>query len=77
MRVALAQPCARFTVYALDPGERGKVRSAVAGQAAEAGPADRQASVGPRPSSRSRVMSLLGALPKKRAYSRLNCDGLR
>jgi hypothetical protein len=29
------------------------------------------------PSSRSRAISLLGALPKKRPYSLLNCDGLR
>ena len=26
---------------------------------------------------RSRAMSLVGALPKKRLYSRLNCDALR
>ena len=31
----------------------------------------------PNPSSRSRAMSLVGALPKKRAYSLLNCDALR
>ena len=29
------------------------------------------------PSSRSRAISLLGALPKKRPYSLLNCDGLK
>ena len=35
------------------------------------------ASLRPSPSSRSRAISLLGALPKKRAYSLLNCDALR
>jgi hypothetical protein len=29
------------------------------------------------PSSRSRAMSLVGAFPKKRPYSLLNCDALR
>ena len=29
------------------------------------------------PSARRRAVSFMGALPKKRAYSRLNCDGLR
>ena len=28
------------------------------------------------PSSRNRLMSFVGALPKKRQYSRLNCAGL-
>jgi len=36
--VALAQPSANFTLYALYPGERGKVGSAVADQADEAEP---------------------------------------
>jgi len=30
-----------------------------------------------RVSWRSRAMSLVGAFPKKRLYSRLNCDALR
>jgi hypothetical protein len=30
----------------------------------------------PTPSPRSLTMSLVGELPKKRAYSRLNCDAL-
>ena len=29
------------------------------------------------PCSRSLAMSLVGALPKRRAYSRLNCEALR
>ena len=29
------------------------------------------------PSARRRAVSFVGALPKKRAYSRLNCEGLR
>ena len=31
---------------------------------------------GTTPSARSRLTSRIGARPKKRAYSRLNCDGL-
>lgn len=31
----------------------------------------------PKPSSRNRWMSFVGALPKKRPYSRVNCDALR
>ncbi len=37
----------------------------------------RSAAAGGNPFSRSRAISLVGALPKKRAYSLLNCDGLR
>ena len=37
----------------------------------------RSAERGPKPCSRKCAMSLVGARPKKRPYSRVNCDGLR
>ena len=37
----------------------------------------RPAPAGASPSARRRAVSLVGALPKKRPYSRVNCDGLR
>ena len=37
----------------------------------------RATSTAVRPSSRNRAMSLVGALPKKRPYSLLNCDALK
>ena len=36
----------------------------------------RQVRSGRNPWSRSRAMSFVGAKPKRRAYSRLNCDAL-
>ena len=35
------------------------------------------ASLDTKPSSRSLAMSLVGAVPKKRPYSLLNCEGLK
>ena len=53
------------------------VRSSVEREFIQRQLSQRPLPTGPSPSSRSRAMSLPGALPKKRAYSRLNCEALR